>query len=329
MTATGAGALRSIGSASEPSVCDQLVVHDLDDHLARRDRLDHRDADRLLLHLLDEGAHHVERDVGLEQRAAHLAQRGVDVGLAAARRAASGDREFRQAVPTGCRTSSLRSSRRVRARSERYSKTLSRPRAHRAVGRWPPASRGRSAGWHYGSGRERAETRDCPPATSEFAGIRLQPPDWRAGCCHFWTRRNCRQGTRRVETIRMSKFFSRRRLLAGFAAIGAVAGVFGLRPPSARYYDGPVSDHFDGTRFFDPHGSPPKSLADAAALVHAGARRPNGRHRCRARTATRPPRARRRAGMAPLLCRPRELAAADRGAQHPDRSGVVASASRR
>ena len=35
----------------------------------------------MALHLVDEGAHHVERDVGLEQRAAHLAQRGVDVGL--------------------------------------------------------------------------------------------------------------------------------------------------------------------------------------------------------------------------------------------------------
>jgi uncharacterized membrane protein (UPF0127 family) len=40
-----------------------------------------------------------------------------------------------------------------------------------------------------------------------------------------------------------------------------VAGVFGLRTASARYYDGPVSDHFDGTRFFDPHSSPPKNLA--------------------------------------------------------------------
>jgi L-ascorbate metabolism protein UlaG (beta-lactamase superfamily) len=57
------------------------------------------------------------------------------------------------------------------------------------------------------------------------------------------------------------RLFSRRRLLAGFAAISAVAGVFGLRTAAARYYDGPVSDHFDGTRFFDPHSSPPKSLA--------------------------------------------------------------------
>jgi L-ascorbate metabolism protein UlaG (beta-lactamase superfamily) len=27
-----------------------------------------------------------------------------------------------------------------------------------------------------------------------------------------------------------------------------------------QYYDGPVSDHFDGTRFFDPHSSPPNGL---------------------------------------------------------------------
>ena len=27
-----------------------------------------------------------------------------------------------------------------------------------------------------------------------------------------------------------------------------------------RYYDGPVSDHFDGLRFFDPNGAPPNSL---------------------------------------------------------------------
>jgi L-ascorbate metabolism protein UlaG (beta-lactamase superfamily) len=55
--------------------------------------------------------------------------------------------------------------------------------------------------------------------------------------------------------------FSRRRLFAGFAAFGAVAGVLGIRSAAARYYDGPVSDHFDGTRFFDPNGSPPKRFA--------------------------------------------------------------------
>jgi L-ascorbate metabolism protein UlaG (beta-lactamase superfamily) len=27
----------------------------------------------------------------------------------------------------------------------------------------------------------------------------------------------------------------------------------------SRYYQGPISDHFDGQRFFDPHGAPPRS----------------------------------------------------------------------
>ena len=81
MIGTGAAALRSIGSPSRAQRLDQLVVHDLDDQLAGRHRLDDLDADRAGLHLVGEGAHHVERDVGLEQRAAHLAQRRVDVGL--------------------------------------------------------------------------------------------------------------------------------------------------------------------------------------------------------------------------------------------------------
>ena len=50
-----------------------------------------------------------------------------------------------------------------------------------------------------------------------------------------------------------------------FTALAAVAtaglGGLGIRSGAARYYDGPVSDHFDGLRFFDPHGSPPNSVA--------------------------------------------------------------------
>jgi hypothetical protein len=59
---------------------------------------------------------------------------------------------------------------------------------------------------------------------------------------------------------------TRRRLFAGLAAVAAAAGGagFALRSAQARYYDGPVSDHFDGTRFFDPHGAPPKSFLDLA-----------------------------------------------------------------
>jgi hypothetical protein len=57
--------------------------------------------------------------------------------------------------------------------------------------------------------------------------------------------------------------FSRRRTIAALAALSA-AGVGGLaaRAAMARYYDGPVSDHFDGTRFVDPDGVPPRSLLD-------------------------------------------------------------------
>ena len=53
---------------------------------------------------------------------------------------------------------------------------------------------------------------------------------------------------------------SRRRVLGALAGSAAAIGV-----PSAWYsrmktYSGPVSDHFDGLHFFDPDGSPPKSL---------------------------------------------------------------------
>ena len=68
---------------------DQLVVDDLDDHLAGRDRLDDLGADGAVAHLVGEGAHDFERDVGLEQRAADFAQRRVDVGLG--QRAAAGE----------------------------------------------------------------------------------------------------------------------------------------------------------------------------------------------------------------------------------------------
>ena len=69
--------------------CDKLVVHDLHDHLAGRDRFHHLDADGLLLDVVGEGARHVERDVGFQQRAANLAQRRIDVGFA--ERAAAGE----------------------------------------------------------------------------------------------------------------------------------------------------------------------------------------------------------------------------------------------
>ncbi len=56
-------------------------MHDLDDHLAGGDGAHHLLADGLRPHRVGEVAHHVERHVGLEQRAANLAHRFIDVGL--------------------------------------------------------------------------------------------------------------------------------------------------------------------------------------------------------------------------------------------------------
>ena len=105
---------------------DQLVVDDLDHHLAGRDRLDDLDADGALLDLLAERARHIECHVGLEQRAPNLAQRRVDVLLR--KRAAP-----RQTVEDAAKP--------FRETVEHRTQTPLRPRAHRAVGRLPPASR--------------------------------------------------------------------------------------------------------------------------------------------------------------------------------------------
>ena len=55
---------------------------------------------------------------------------------------------------------------------------------------------------------------------------------------------------------------TRRRLLSLFGGVAAALGLSAFWASRMRDYDGPVSDHFDGTRFFDPDGSPPKSLAE-------------------------------------------------------------------
>nr|WP_245431167.1 MBL fold metallo-hydrolase [Rhodoplanes roseus] len=46
--------------------------------------------------------------------------------------------------------------------------------------------------------------------------------------------------------------------------VAATVTLIGARARAARYYDGPVSDHFDGTYFRDPHGAAPKSFTDLA-----------------------------------------------------------------
>ena len=60
---------------------DQVVMDDLDYHLARRYRANHILADRLLAHRGDEVAHHRQRDIGLQQRHADLAHRRGDIVL--------------------------------------------------------------------------------------------------------------------------------------------------------------------------------------------------------------------------------------------------------
>ena len=60
---------------------DQVIVDDLDHHLARRDRADDVGADRLGPDLVDELADDGQGHVGFEQGGADLAQGRVDIGL--------------------------------------------------------------------------------------------------------------------------------------------------------------------------------------------------------------------------------------------------------
>jgi L-ascorbate metabolism protein UlaG (beta-lactamase superfamily) len=55
---------------------------------------------------------------------------------------------------------------------------------------------------------------------------------------------------------------TRRRALGFFAGLGVALGAPAAWLSRMKTYSGPVSDHFDGTRFFDPDGVPPKSLTD-------------------------------------------------------------------
>jgi len=55
---------------------------------------------------------------------------------------------------------------------------------------------------------------------------------------------------------------TRRRLLGYLTGAFAAVGVPTVWISRMKTYDGPISDHFDGERFFDADGMPPKSLAE-------------------------------------------------------------------
>lgn len=68
---------------------------------------------------------------------------------------------------------------------------------------------------------------------------------------------------------------TRRRVLGFLAGLGVAIGVPSVWLSRMKTYSGPASDHFDGERFFDPDGVPPKSVGDILRWQF-------GRHRQRA-----------------------------------------------
>jgi hypothetical protein len=77
----------------------EFAVHHADQRLAGREAADHFLAERLRAHRVDEVLHHRQRDVGLQQRDAHFAQRVLHVRLGEARFAADRLDDLREA---GC-----------------------------------------------------------------------------------------------------------------------------------------------------------------------------------------------------------------------------------
>jgi L-ascorbate metabolism protein UlaG (beta-lactamase superfamily) len=55
---------------------------------------------------------------------------------------------------------------------------------------------------------------------------------------------------------------TRRGVLGVLGGVAAAIGVPSVWMSNMKTYAGPVSDHFDGLHFFDPDGSPPKSLGE-------------------------------------------------------------------
>ena len=66
---------------------------------------------------------------------------------------------------------------------------------------------------------------------------------------------------------------TRRRLLGLLSGAAVAIGAPSFWIYLMKTYDGPVSDHFDGTRFFDPDGAPPKSLGEVLRWQFGGDRK--------------------------------------------------------
>jgi L-ascorbate metabolism protein UlaG (beta-lactamase superfamily) len=65
---------------------------------------------------------------------------------------------------------------------------------------------------------------------------------------------------------------TRRRVLTAFAGLVAAGGLSAFWASRMKTYDGPVSDHFDGTHFFDPNGTSPKKLSEVLRWQFGGER---------------------------------------------------------
>ena len=66
---------------------------------------------------------------------------------------------------------------------------------------------------------------------------------------------------------------TRRKLLASIGGLAATVGLSAIWASRMTNYDGPVSDHFDGKLFFDPDGTPPKSLGEVLRWQFGGGRK--------------------------------------------------------
>ncbi|MGA7073721.1 MBL fold metallo-hydrolase [Bradyrhizobium sp.] len=66
---------------------------------------------------------------------------------------------------------------------------------------------------------------------------------------------------------------TRRKVLGWLAGTAAAFGLPSLWISQMKTYAGPVSDHFDGMRFFDPDGVPPKSLRSVLNWQFGGDRK--------------------------------------------------------